>query len=153
MAAIVKKIISVEPFGDNLSVVKTDEDMVIANRKEDGSFRWEPEELCVYVEENSTVPDSILKERGYWDETKSKGLLGGNKGNKVKGRNFGPEDDRKRSIGILFKVTKLKEPILHDGKEVIACVSKTVENDDNTVSEQYYFVNLGDDVSEFLGIS
>lgn len=104
MSAIVTKVVNVTPFGENLSQVDLENGMfVIANRQEDGSFRWQPGETCVYVSENSVVPDEVLKDRGYWNEEKGIGLLAGKKGNKVKGRNFGPEDDRRRSVGLLFK--------------------------------------------------
>lgn len=155
MTAIVKQIISVEPFGDNLSIVKTnDDDIVIANRKEDGSFRWSLNEYCVYVSENSVIPEDILKDRGYWDFEKNRGLLGGGKYNKVKGRNFGPDDNRVRSIGLLFKVHELTAPILFGGKMTSVVVSKPEifpENPDGG-SQTSIYVNLGDDVSKFFGI-
>lgn len=110
MSAIVTKVVNVSPFGENLSQVDLENgNFIIANRKEDGSFRWAKDEIAVYVSENSIVPDDVLKDRGYWDTEKNKGMLGGSKGNKVKGRNFGPEDDRRRSIGLLFKCNIVAE--------------------------------------------
>lgn len=149
MAAIVTQVVSVTPFGENLSQVDLENGkFIIANRKEDGSFRWEKGEVAVYVTENSIVPDDVLKDRGYWDEEKNIGLLGTKKGNKVKGRNFGPEDDRRRSEGLLFKMVQVAPDFVWDGLSVDGIVShpfETMEREKN--------VQIGDDVSDFLGIS
>lgn len=144
MSAIVTKVTSVTPFGENLSQVNLENGkFIIANRKEDGSFRWAPDEVAVYVSENSVVPDDVLKDRGYWDHEKNKGLLGGNKGNRVKGRNFGPEDDRRRSVGLLFKVSS------PEGQPPIVC--NPVDTDD--MYNCCNVVNIGDDVSKLFGIT
>ena len=144
MSAIVTKVTSVTPFGENLSQVDLENGkFIIANRNDDGSFRWEPGEIAVYVSENSVVPENVLKDRGYWDFEKNKGMLGGNKGNRVKGRNFGPEDDRRRSIGLLFETNILNDKIL---------VSNPYEYAPES-SVGHMVVNIGDDVSELFGIT
>lgn len=144
MSAVVTKVISVTPFGENLSQVDLENGkFIIANRKDDGSFRWAPDEVAVYVSENSVVPDDVLRDRGYWDHEKNKGLLGGNKGNRVKGRNFGPEDDRRRSIGLLFKTNILNDEIL---------VSNPYEYAPES-SVGHTVVNIGDDVTALFCIT
>lgn len=100
MSAIVTKVESVTPYGENLSIVKTVcGHEVIANKKEDGSFRWAPQETVVYVSEGSILPEAILKDRGYWDEEKDRGLLDGGKRNRVKMKKLAGFESR----GLLFK--------------------------------------------------
>lgn len=146
MSAIVTKVTSVEAFGDNLSQVNLENgEFIIANKKDDGTFRWTENEYAIYVSENSIIPEDVLKDRGYWNEEKNKGLLGGNKGNKVKGRNFGPEDDRRRSVGLLFKVSSESS----DSDKIIIC-------NPCDPPEMHGFcitAKLGDDVSALFGIS
>ena len=100
MTATISVIESVRPHGDNLTIVTVAGNEVVANRKEDGSYRWAEGEICVYVAEGSIIPDDVLKARGYWDEEKDKGLLEGKKGNRVKMRRFAGHESR----GLLFKV-------------------------------------------------
>lgn len=139
MTAVVQTIESVEPYGENLSIVTTSEGhKVIANRKEDGSFRWTPGELVVYVSEGSIIPDDVLKERGYWDhsEGKDRGLLDGGKRNRVKMKKLAGFESR----GLLFKVV----PGSFMGERV------------NYVDREGHprlGVLLGQDVSEHLGIT
>lgn len=116
MKLIVTNIESVEPWGEKLSLVKVEgvDKTVVANRKEDGSFRWAPGEPVVYVPENAILPQDVLVERGYWEEGAKKGLLGGSKGNRVKDRTFGREvaedgtviNPGVTSSGLLFKVVE-----------------------------------------------
>lgn len=149
MTAIVTRVTSVTPFGENLSQVDLENgQFIIANRKEDGSFRWTEGEVAVYVSENSVVPDDILKDRGYWNDEKGIGFLGGKKGNKVKGRNFGPEDDRRRSVGLLFKVVQVAPGFVWDGRAVDGIVSDPFEDMNREEN-----VQIGDDVSDFFGIT
>jgi len=101
MTAIVQTVATIEPYGDNLSIVTTSEGhKVIANRRDDSSFRWIPGELCVYVSEGSIIPEDVLKERGYWDEEKDRGLLDGGPRNRVKMKKLAGFESR----GLLFKV-------------------------------------------------
>lgn len=127
----------VRPHGENLSIITVLGNEVVANRLEDGSFRWEVGEVCVYVPENSIIPEDVIKERGYWNDEKNKGLLGGSKGNRVKMQRFAGHESR----GLLFKVDEQFEGQagsvsfwLHRGKGSIT-------------------VNLGQDVTIFLGIT
>lgn len=136
MEVIVAKVDSVRPHGDNLSIVKVGDFEVVASRKEDGSFRWTEGETCVYVPEGAIIPEDVLKERGYWDEEKNKGLLEGKKGNRVKMRRFAGFESR----GLLFK-TVTDRGDLPEGSAAISNGSTTK------------IVNLGDNVAEFFGIT
>ena len=143
---------SVKPLGENLSIVRVvfpidahegleargiEFKDVVANRREDGSFRWAEGETCVYVPEGAIVPDDVLKERGYWDEEKGKGLLEGKKGNRVKMRRFAGFESR----GLLFKVQRANTGMTAEYAEQI------------TRGNQALRVTEGDDVAEFLGIT
>ena len=102
--AVVVRILSVEPFGDNLSVVTPSAgEPIIANRREDGSFRWSVAQVAAYLYLNAVAPQALLEARGYWAPGSKKGLLGSNKGNRVSQRMFGPEDDRRPSRGLLLR--------------------------------------------------
>lgn len=142
---IVTTVSAVRPLGDNLSVVSIEgiEHSVVANRQDDGSFRWSEGEAVVYVPEDAIVPDNVLKERGYWNEEKGIGLLAGKKGNRVKMRRFGPEEDRVESRGLLFKL----EPCI-DGPGTL----KTLTEDENPAHKSKP-IWIGEDVTEFLGVT
>lgn len=147
MSAIVTTIVSVTPYGDNLSIVETKEgNKVVANRKEDGSFRWAPGEIAVYVSEGSILPDDVLKDRGYWDTEKDRGLLGGGKRNRVKMSKLGP--DKFESRGLLFKTHSVAPDFVYDGRPVHAIVSNSHEN-----MEREENVMIGDDVSSLFDIT
>lgn len=142
MEVKVTMVSSVRAHGDNLSIVSVDGNEVVANRREDGSFRWRAGEPCVYVPENAIIPEDVLKARGYWNEEKGKGLLGGSKGNRVKMQRFAGHESR----GLLFKVGFHPE---HD--LTVADSNDTpflLDRGDQTLS-----VSTGDDVAEFLGIT
>jgi len=143
MSAIIQTIESVEPYGENLSIVTTNEGhKVIANRKEDGSFRWAPGEACVYVSEGSIIPEDVLKERGYWDKEKDRGLLDGGKRNRVKMKKLAGFESR----GLLFKVI--------EGGYIIEPVNITpVRTVKMTRADAKNRAAMGDDVSEFFGIT
>jgi tRNA-binding EMAP/Myf-like protein len=73
---------------------------VVANLDDDGNPRWTPGEWVIYVPEGAVVPEDVLKERGYWDEEKDRGYLGGPAHNVVEARKMRGVDSR----GLLFKV-------------------------------------------------
>jgi hypothetical protein len=114
MKLIVSTIESVEAWGEKLSLVKVVgiDKTVVANRKEDGEFRWKVGERVVYVPEGTVLPQDVLMLRGYWEKGAKKGMLGASKGNKVKNRTFGRvtaedgtvTDPGVESSGLLFKV-------------------------------------------------
>ena len=136
---------AVRPLGDNLSVVTVQGHEVVANRREDGEFRWQVGEPVVYVPENAVVPEDVLKARGYWDLEKNKGLLEGKRGNRVKMRRFAGFESR----GLLFKVTRLAvSPSVPTG----LAVDRTVLRDGGYLHTAQP-VALGEDVAGFLGIT
>lgn len=149
MTARIVSIASVVPYGENLTVVTTSEDeVVIANRKEDGSYRWEPGEVAIFIAEKSIIPDDVLKDRGYWDEEKDRGLLDGGKRNRVKARKWGP--DKIVASGLLFKTHALSEHTAVDIQieDTVAFVS----NPHNGTTD-WHSVTMGQDVSNILGIT
>lgn len=136
MTAIIQTVDTVEPYGENLSIVTTSEGhKVIANKREDGSFRWTAGEPCVYVSEGSIIPDDVLKERGYWDEEKDRGLLDGGKRNRVKMKKLAGFESR----GLLFKVHRSLS-----GEGLVVT---------NSWNEESIDVNIGDDITDFFGIT
>ncbi len=139
---IITTVTDVRPLGDNLSVVTVEgsENSIVANKQEDGSFRWSVGEIVVYVPEGAILTDDTMKYRGYWDEETEKGLLGGKSNNQVKKRNFGPTDDRVESRGLLFKV--------EDGPAGEPMPSKISMGGGTSAT-----FNVEDDPTEFLEIS
>lgn len=127
MLVYVTNVDGVRAHGENLSIVTVGEHEVVANRLPSGDFRWEPGETCVYVSENAIIPEHVLKERGYWNDEKGKGLLGGSKGNRVKMQRFAGHESR----GLLFKV-----------------VNNRIYNGGDSIE-----VNIGNVVAEFFGIT
>jgi hypothetical protein len=137
MGAVIQQVASVEPYGENLSIVTTSEgNKVIANRKEDGSFRWAEGETVVYVSEGSIIPDDVLKDRGYWDTEKDRGLLDGGKRNRVKMKKLAGFESR----GLLFRAETIA------GMVDVQVTFRRGEAHSEPVRE-------GDDVSEFFGIT
>lgn len=149
MTARIVSIASVVPYGENLTVVTTSEnEVVIANRKEDGSFRWEPGEVAIFIAEGSIIPDEVLKDRGYWDEEKDRGLLDGGKRNRVKARKWGP--DKIVASGLLFKTHALSEhtTVNVQIEDAVAFVSNP-----HAGTSEWHAVIMGQDVSDVLGIT
>lgn len=129
--------------GENLTVVTVDGHEVVANLKEDGSPRWVSGEWVAYIPENAIVPEDVLKERGYWEADAKKGMLAGSKGNRVKARNFAGIN----SAGLLFKVQRAGEDWVNDDPKPVLWRGQ------EPASEQAISVELGQDVTEFLGIT
>lgn len=71
------------PNADRLSVMKIRNFNVISAKLEDGSHRYSEGDLVVYVQEGSVVPEYLLR-KGFWDESKNRGILAGTLGNRVK---------------------------------------------------------------------
>lgn len=147
MSAIVTKVESVTPYGENLSIVKTVcGHEVIANKKEDGSLRWAPQETVVYVSEGSILPEAILKDRGYWDEEKDRGLLDGGKRNRVKMKKLAGFESR----GLLFKC---HHPELSwDGDDLPEGTIGFICNPQHSHDADWVPVVEGQDVTEYFGI-
>ncbi len=114
------------PNGDRLSIVKVLGYEAITN-KIDGKHRFQKGDLIVYVPEAAIVPEDVLREYGFWDEAKGKGVLSGKSGNRVKIIRL----RGKESQGLIFPVV--------DGSVVLGGMTQKV--------------NLGDDVAEFFAIT
>lgn len=136
MEVLVTKVDAVRDHGDTLTIVTVGEHEVVANKHEDGTPRWVAGEHVIYVPEGAIVPDSVLQERGYWDNEKNKGLLEGKKGNRVKMRRFAGFESR----GLLFKLGT-----------VIGEAGVEVDIVEHAGSKEEVFI--GDDVAFFLGIT
>lgn len=151
--ARITQVTSVRPLGNNLSVitVKGSDFTVVANRTEDGSFRWQVNEPVVYVPEGAIVPDDVLQERGYWDAEKNRGLLEGKKHNRVKMRRFGPEDDRVESRGLLFKIENAEN--LFNSRGLLSEVFRVRRGERLNTDESKTFSLMGEDVAAFLGLT
>jgi hypothetical protein len=134
--ARVRTIADVRPHGENLSIVTVAGHEVVANLKSDGSFRWRAGELCVYVPEGAIIPDDVLKERGYWDEEKDRGMLEGKKRNRVKMRRMAGHESR----GLIFKVVR------PEGNWPAVDIWAVTRGNEQKIAD------VGDDVAEFLGI-
>lgn len=136
MEVLVTKVDAVRDHGDTLTIVTVGEHEVVANKREDGSPRWVAGEPVVYVPEGAIVPEDVLKERGYWDDVKGKGLLEGKRGNRVKMRRFAGFESR----GLLFKV------VTHGAGPLNGDLAVFRGDDQIMVTE-------GTNVMEFLGIT
>jgi RNA ligase (TIGR02306 family) len=133
---LIEKISNVEhhPDADRLSIVTVRGYRCISAKLEDGSHRYKIGDRVVYIPEDAIVPDKLLK-KGFWDNKNDKGMLAGNKGNRVKAIKL-------RGIvsqGILYSVDMFDE----FNSEDHFCL--TYEYPDMTFS-------VGDDVSELLDI-
>lgn len=119
------------PNADRLSLIYFRQFVTISAKLEDGSHRYQPGDLVVYVPENAVVPEYLLK-RGFWNHEKNKGMLAGTAGNRVK-----PVKLRGiLSEGIMFAVDTLS-------------TGETMFNGNETS----LLVMEGDDVASYLGIT
>lgn len=82
----VRRIDKVEdhPGADRLSICTILGFRAITAKNDDGSHRYSAGDLIVYVPEQAVVPHDLLKQYGYWDDAKDKGLLAGRMGDRVK---------------------------------------------------------------------
>jgi hypothetical protein len=153
MTAIITTVTAVRPLGISLSVVSLAgvEHQVVANRLDDGSFRWSVNEPVIYLSEGTIVPDDVMRERGYWNDEKDRGGLEGKKHNTVKLRRFGPEEDRVESRGLLFKIEHAEE--LFDERGIKAEVFPVRRGTVVQSSMSGLYFTMGADVSEFLGLT
>jgi RNA ligase (TIGR02306 family) len=127
------------PNAERLSLNHIRGYIAVSNKNEDGSHRYHEGQLVAYVPLNAWVPDSVLKQRGYWDEAKNRGFLGGMYGNVVMPINL----RRQLSQGLIFP-------------------TEQTFSDYGTHEEPHSYikngqghsrlVKAGDDVTNFLGI-
>lgn len=146
MTARIAIVEDVRRHGDNLTIVTVRDGEttheVVANLQEDGTPRWAKDEVVVYVAEGSLVPEDVLRERHYWDEAKGKGELEGKKGNRVKMRRFAGYESR----GLLFKTRA--GSFMGVSMQFVDRGPKGVPGAPGALG-----VRVGDDVSDFLGIT
>lgn len=133
--ATIAMIENVADLGENLSVYT-----VLGNRvvgmKEDGAHRFRQGEYVVYIPEGMIIPEEHLKERGYWDEEKNRGLLDGGKRNRVKKRNFLGIP----SIGLIWKISQIAG---------LLDVKVRLEKGGRVHLDEF---SPGDDVTDFFGL-
>jgi hypothetical protein len=134
--------IRAHPHADTLTLVSLgDHDReLVANLKDDGSFRYAPGDLLILYPVGAILPQDLLEEMGAWDAGKGKGTLASNRGNRVGPRKFMALDgnpdpaERYESRGALRPLEKV------DGQYML-------RRDGETLT-----VIPGQDVREFLGI-
>jgi hypothetical protein len=135
--------IRLHPHADNLTLVMLyDHDReLVANKRDDGSFRYEKGDLLVLYPVGAVLPQDLLEEMGAWDAAKGKGTLASNRGNRVGPRKFPNLDgnpdpaERYESRGAMRPLEKRDGQFyLHRDGESIAVVP-------------------GQDVTDFLGIT
>lgn len=145
MTATVTRVSKVEqhPDAPHLDMVYFEKfPGVVSMKLEDGSPRYYAGDFVVYVAEGSIVPDYLLRQ-GFWNEDENKGLLAGPKGNRVKASNFRGV----RSHGILFPLEQVVFGLDEDFQDVFTI------KDEAGVNHRFTKDNLGDDISEILGIT
>lgn len=72
------------PDADRLSIVRIKGYECVTAKEADGSHRFSVGELVVYVPEAAVIPEDVLKERGFFDHEKQKGMLAGKSGDRLK---------------------------------------------------------------------
>ena len=120
------------PNADRLSIVLIGGYEAITMKNEDGSHRFVKGEPVVYVPEQAVVPEHLLKQFGFWDETKGKGLLAGSKGNRVKAIRLRDH----LSQGLVWKVANAL------GMQDVVLLNGDIDGS----------FNIGDNVADFFGI-
>lgn len=123
------------PNADRLTIVKIGGYECIANKKEDGSWRYHTGDLVVYIPEQAILPEWLLKKMGFWDEEKGKGGLAGSNGDRVKAMKL----RNVFSQGILYPVRQ------HTSAGITNSYFETPDGN--------CFIGLGDNVTGILGIT
>lgn len=118
---------------DALELAKVDDYRCVVKKGQ-----YKTGDLVVYIPEAAIVPEWILKQYNFWNEKENKGMLAGSEGNRVKAIKLRGE----LSTGIVIPVITEFPNGLPYGKGFIR----------NLIGEEL-FLNEGDDVSEFLGIT
>lgn len=110
--------------------------IVISNKLEDGSHRYNIGEMVVFCSEGEKIPEHLLKD-GYWDHEKNKGYLSGDNGDIVSMR---------KMRGILSQGLIL--PICEKVFDGDVFSHYVVRNGD-----KWMMVDLGSNVNGVLGIN
>ncbi|CAM6053393.1 unnamed protein product [Sphagnum tenellum] len=133
------------PNADRLTIVQIGGFYCIANKHNDGSWRYNVGDYVVYIPEAALVPEWLLRRQGMWDEEKGKGILAGAAGNRVKAQKI-------RGVvsqGLLYPVQKKELALpktLDDGSLQLVDLTLDVDGDIVTVTDQQ-------DVAELLSIT
>lgn len=117
------------PNADRLNIVKIKGYSCISNKLEDGTPRYQANDLVVYIPENAVLPEWLLKKLDMWKG--DKGALAGPNGDRVKAIKLRGV----YSEGILYPIIQGKLEYMKDGA-ITECE-----------------VNEGDDVAELLGVT
>jgi RNA ligase (TIGR02306 family) len=123
------------PNADRLSLVRILGYEAISAKLEDGSHRYKAGDTIVYIPEASVVPEDVLKQFGFWDAEKDRGMLAGKGYDRVKAIRLRGA----LSQGLIFPLRNggfMGESILFLDRQHLALA-----------------VRPGDDVAEFLGIT
>lgn len=147
------------PTADNLTLVKLRDhaEELVANKREDGTFRYAPGQLLTLLPVGAILPRWLLEEMEAWKvdpvSGKGKGLLAGNRGDRVGSRKFPPlveGGERYESRGAL-------RPVSTAGGGADVPAASFVLNPDRArdlgPSEGEMAVAHGADVTDFLGIA
>lgn len=127
------------PNADRLTIVKIGGYNCIANKKEDGSWRYQPGNPVIYIPEGAVVPPWMLKSMDMWDDVQGKGGLAGSRGDRVKAIKL-------RGIvsqGLLYPT--LPVPVEYQNSE------KTLVSFNGYIA--LHGAEIGEDVAETLGIT
>lgn len=134
----VRRIDAVEdhPDADRLSICSILGYRAITAKNEDGSHRFAPGDLIVYVPEAAVIPHDLLKHYGYWNDEKDTGMLAGKQGDRVK-------IIRLRGVysqGLVWPIEhgRVWTPSRMEGTKLV---------------RESLDVSEGDDVAEFFGIT
>ncbi len=141
--------VSKHPEADRLTLVRVGGYSCISNLKDDGSWRYQPGDLAVYVPADTVIPEATLKTIGFWDDAKGKGMLAGTKGDRVKPM-------RLRGIfseGILIPVGYTVFSTIRMGDGEIKDVSGYHFVEKNTGETDRRMVEIGTDVADFYGLT
>lgn len=138
------------PNADRLSLVTIRGYQCVSAKLADGSHRYKPGDLVVYVPEDAIVPEWLLK-KGFWNAEKNVGMLAGREGNRVKAIKL-------RSLisqGILFSVKTFEgyDPEVHFVLENYIEEHNTAVAENLIDSQIYPAPYVGMDVADLLGIT
>lgn len=89
-----------------------------------------------YIGENAVVPEEVLKKYGFWNEEKSKGLLAGSKGDKVKAVRLRNEF----SLGICIPVHEICQDVIDEETNMYFLILEGK------------YVEVGENVANLLGV-
>jgi RNA ligase (TIGR02306 family) len=90
------------PNADRLSIVRIDGYTCVSAKLADGSHRYKPGDLVVYIPVGGILPEWLLRDMGLWDEAGGKGRCAGAAGDRLSAVTLRGV----RSRGLLYPVEK-----------------------------------------------